>query len=681
MKPPSQSGLKTGPFEHLFRGTFNFLEPTAHEVRQIFPEGSNVLPVPYPIYSEDETSTAFHGIPVLADSQSVLREALNQYLEAEEVAQLAVICRQPFSRSAYGTAWGRYQKLLVQAAQNATMSSYGRNYPAVFWLMHSLDAARRLKEVPRRILRVDLELGKKQGDQVKYRIFEKYRGQVRLVVYEALSRLAADIEDVGQDLVPAILQRMFDNVLIFTEDHISADLAELASYLTGFLGVDARDFRQRFDRLVEWHAIALRDDAELKATTLHLLGFNPDANPRNLLHRTGYVSFLSARRGYRPTELLMPAQIEIWESLLLKLKEFEVLDALRRLILPVRPEGSSFVFRAGGLDRTWIGQRQLLLSSSTRPLDFLSPSVIDPLVHRCGLIYDITSFSEVVSHLRRAGQETQELAFRQMFRFQRRINRAASSYRLQLEKYLGDGAFYTSRNPAAALLCAIHLQRLYKLALTSGLPFNQGMRIGLNFGHYRLIPIQGAADGEPERYEFFGHGVVELSRLTSGKNAQELDEIKNLLITYGYPAQTVMKFFEPLAGRNLDLIDKDEESRPFYAYVNRNGSLINEGIVATAEYISQLVKVLGEMPLQHCRQGSRSYATLTFDDIGTPLALGLRKLGVARLKGLDQLPVYEIVDLADLPVREFEPLSESNLTLVLDRLAANSMVQTSSGSR
>lgn len=681
MKPPQVIGPTSGPFEHLLRGSFNFLEPTAQEVRQLFPEGSNILPAPYPIYSEDETSTVFHGIPVSSDSQGALREALIQYLDAEEEAQLAVVCRQPFSRGSYSAAWGRYQKLLVQAAENATMSSYGRNYPAVFWLMHSLDAARRLKEVPRRILRVDLELGRRQGDQIKYRVFEKYRGQVRLVVYEALSRLAADIEDIGQDLVPAILQRMFDNVLIFTEDHISADLAELASYLTGFLGVDARDFRQRFERLAEWHAASQREDVELKATTVHLLGLDPDANPRGLLFRSGYVSFLAARRSYRSNELLLPAQVELWESLLLKLKEFEVFDSLRRLILPVRPEGDCFIFKAGGLDRTWIGQRQLLLSSSTRPLDFLSPSVIEPLVHRCGLIYDITSFSEVVSHLRRAGQETQEQAFRQMFRFQRRINRTASSYRLQLEKYLGDGAFYTSRNPASALLCAIHLQRLYRLALSSGLPFNQGMRIGLNFGHYRLIPIQGATDGEPERYEFFGHGVVELSRLTSGKNAQELDEIKNILITYGYPQPTVLKFFEPLAGRNLDLIDKDEESRAFYAYVNRNGSLINEGIVATAEYLGQLVKVLGDHAIHQCRQGNRSYAILTFDDNGTSLPLGLRKLGVARLKGLDQLPVYEIIDAAELPVRDFQPLEETNLTLVLDRLAAHSMAQSASGAR
>lgn len=666
--------MTTAPFDHLLRGPFNFLLPTAAEVRHLFPNAAVLLPTPYPLYMEDETATAFQGFPVVQnEGLTALRDALAQYLDAEEEAQLAAVRREPFSRTAYSAAWNRYRTLLAQAVQNATMSSYGRHYPALFWLQHSFDVARRLKEVPRRLVRLDLELGRRHGDQIKYRIFEKYRGQVRQVVYEVVSRLASDIEDVEEGLIPHLLHRMFDNVLIFTEEHVSLDLSELGSFLAGFLGVDGRDLRQRLERLAEWHAAALREDPELRAAASHLAGVDPDANPRALLNRSGYVSFLAARRGYRPTELPTYDQVQLWESLLVRLKEFELLDAMRELVLPVKREGDRLVFRAGGLDKTWIGQRLLYLSSSTRPLDFLSPSVIDPLVHRYGLIYDITNFSEVVSHLRRAGQETQENAFRQMFRFQRRINRLASGYRLQLEKYLGDGAFYTSRNPALMLLCAVHLQRLYRLALSSGLPFNQGMRVGLNFGHYRLIPIQASSDGEPDRYEFFGHGVVELSRLTSGKSSQEIDEIKNVLVSYGYPQQAVLRFFEPLAGRNLDVIDKEEESRPFYAYVSRNGSLINEGIVATGEYIRQLAAALGSPQLHHCRDGSRSYVTLSLDDGGTALHVGLRKLGVAHLKGLDEMPVYEVVDATDLAERESEPLAERDLSAALDRLAAGTI--------
>jgi hypothetical protein len=199
------------------------------------------------------------------------------------------------------------------------------------------------------------------------------------------------------------------------------------------------------------------------------------------------------------------------------------------------------------------------------------------------------------------------------------------------------------------------------------------MRVGLNFGHYRLIPIQASSDGEPERYEFFGHGVVELSRLTSGKSSQEIEEIKNILVSYGYPQQAVQRFFEPLAGRNLDLVDKEEEGRPFYAYVNRNGSLINEGIVATGEFIGQFAAALSSPQLYHCREASRSYVVLALEDAESKLYVGLRKLGMAHLKGLDDLAVYEIVDATDLVERESEPLADRELMPALDRLAAGAI--------
>ena len=51
--------------------------------------------------------------------------------------------------------------LLSRAVENATISSYGRQYPAVFWLQHSLDISRLLKETPKRILRQDTEVGRR----------------------------------------------------------------------------------------------------------------------------------------------------------------------------------------------------------------------------------------------------------------------------------------------------------------------------------------------------------------------------------------------------------------------------------------------------------------------------------------------------------------------------------------
>jgi len=300
---------------------------------------------------------------------------------------------------------------------------------------------------------------------------------------------------------------------------------------------------------------------------------------------------------------------------------------------------------------------------------------VDPRVERYGLIYDISDFSHTVSMLHRAGEERQDEAFRMMFRFQRRVNRLAIARRVKLEKYLGDGAFYSSREPANLLVCAIHLQRFYAQALQDGFPFDRGLRIGLNFGAYRLIPMGSGRPEERERYEFFGHGLVELSRLVSGKATQEIDEVKTMLINHGYPEPTVHRFFGPLAEANLDVVDKREEERPFHAYLNRNGTLFNNGLVATHSYVAQLDRQLGPVPLSRGSDGERSYVVLGLDDNGERLPIGIRKLGVARLKGLERLAVYELVDGAALAPSSLRPLRGEHLVAAVDREFARTMTQ------
>ena len=232
--------------------------------------------------------------------------------------------------------------------------------------------------------------------------------------------------------------------------------------------------------------------------------------------------------------------------------------------------------------------RTVVLSPSTRPMDFKTTWVIDPLVRRCGLIYDITDFSAIVSYLGRSGSEDQDASYRSIFRFQRWVNQNAGSHRLQLEKYLGDGALYSGRHPSRLLKVAVELQRYYERALDEGFPFNRGMRIALNYGEYRLLPIEEGGAGTIRRYEFFGHGIVELTRLVTGKTMREIDEIKNLLVGLGYSPGEVEGFFAPALRQNVDLVDKEEETRRFFCYINRNGTLVNEGILATQQFISQL---------------------------------------------------------------------------------------------
>ncbi len=595
--------MNPSSFLQMLQGPFNFLRPDAEEVRHLMPDFQRVLPMPRPVFLEDESATPLQGFPVLLSAgMHELRSALGRCIEVEEAVQVAGLRRGEHDVNAYTHAWDRYVALFSRAIENATISSYGRQYPAIFWLQHSLDVARLLKEVPRHILRLDSEVGRRHGDAIKYRILDRYVDRILTISYDLVQRLAGATEEAEEELFPRLLTKMRDNVLLFTEDRIGRDLAELGSYFNGSLGIDGRDLRRRFEDLARWHLHQLTVNPVLRSLATHLLRsdlhndlrIDPRHSARDLLNRPGYVSYLATLQEYDGASLLPPPLVQVWENLLLKLKEFELVGALRRLLVLIDMSDGRMLARELSPGRSVPGG-ELRLSSATRPLDFAAPWVVDPRVQRYGMIYDISDFSQTLSMLHRSGSDSQEDAFLSMFRFQRRINRLALSHRAKLEKYLGDGAFFSSREATNLLLCSIHLQRYYVQAVRDGLPFDRGMRIALNFGPYRLIPMGQPEDGG-ERYEFFGPGLVELSRLTTGKATQEIDEVKTMLINQGYPEATVHRFFSPLMHQNLDVVDKREESRRFYAYINRNGTLHNNGLVATHAFIAQLDHELGRRP-------------------------------------------------------------------------------------
>jgi hypothetical protein len=285
----------------------------------------------------------------------------------------------------------------------------------------------------------------------------------------------------------------------------------------------------------------------------------------------------------------------------------------------------------------------------------------------------MTNFSEIVAVLRHRGRDSQEESFRQALRFQRWVNRLARHHRLKLEKYLGDGALYSGRHPSRLLAVAVLLQRYYRRVLDEGFPFDQGMRTALNYGAYRLLPVDDAEPGEGPRYEFLGHGIVELSRLVTGKATKEIEEIKTLLVNRGYPAPTVDRFFDPIMQQNVDVIDKDEEGRRFYAYINRNGNLVNEGIVATEGFVEHLEVEARIGRLRRIRDGQRTYIGFTVEEAAEHLLVGIRKLGMASFKGLDLTPVYEVVDGAEWRAPELTEAPASTLTSALEREFAGVM--------
>jgi hypothetical protein len=652
----------------LLPGPFNFLRRDPEEIGRLMPDLQRLLPVPQPVFLEDDGATPLRGFPVLlSHGMLALAAALRHYVHCEEGVQLAIQRRETYDRKIYNAAWDRYHTLLARAVENATISNYGRLYPAVFWLHHSTDVARLLKETPKRILREDLEVGRRLGDVIKYRVCDRFLDRVLGSTYDLVQNLAGATEEAEEELFPRLLTRMRDNVLVFTEDHIGPDLAELGSYFNGYLKIDGRELRQRLDELRLWHAEQLAADPELRAIAVNLLAAGEGLDAGDLVRRPGYLSFLATRPAYSPLRLLPPVLVQVWESLLLKLKEFELFHAFRRSLLRVEALADGRMVAREALAARGAPRAALVLSPVTRPLDFMAPWVVDPRVERFGLIYDISEFSQTISYLQRSASESQDEAFRAMFRFQRRINRLAGARRVKLEKYLGDGAFYSSREALNLLVCAIHLQRNYEQAVREGFAFDRGMRIALNFGAYRLIPMGSGSSQEGERYEFFGHGMVELSRLVTGKATQEVDEVKTMLISQGYPEATVHRFFAPLAATDLDVVDKREESRRFYAYINRNGTLLNNGLVATGAYVARLDREIGSTPLACAADGTRSYVVFQIEDGGERLPVGLRKLGTARLKGLERLPVYEIVDGATLEQASPRPLHGERLVAAADR--------------
>jgi hypothetical protein len=459
------------------RGPFSFLRPEPAELRTLAGDYSSALPNPQRVFLAREEATPILGFPVLqGDSEHALRASLERYIEAEEELQWARVCRRATDPKLYQSAWDDYRSLLSRVTENVTASSFGRRYPSIFWLYHSIALSRLLKEIPRRLVRRDAEIARIHGDEVKYQILRRYLDKVFQITYDGVQKVARQAEEREEELFPKLLQLMRDNVLILSEDHIGADLSQLSSYFKGYLQRDAEEIRAGLQAVGAWLESQLASDPAFAGAVRQVIGEELPERPQSLMRRCGMISFLATWPGF-PGSAMNLQDVELWELLLVRLKEFELLVGLRRLVIPVRPDPVHGLVCRGAL---WgAGAKDLALSESTRPLDFLRPWVVDPKVSRFGLIYDITDFSAILSVLSRSGSAEQDRSYRRIFRFQRRVNQLARGRRLRLEKYLGDGALYSGRHPGRLLAVALGVQRYYKRSLEEGFPFDRGMRIAL----------------------------------------------------------------------------------------------------------------------------------------------------------------------------------------------------------
>ncbi len=89
--------------------------------------------------------------------------------------------------------------------------------------------------------------------------------------------------------------------------------------------------------------------------------------------------------------------------------------------------------------------------------------------------------------------------------------------------------------------------------------------------------------------------------------------------------------------------------------------------MATAALLDQLDAENRFADLRRATLGDRRYVAIELADSADTLAVGLRKLGTASLKGLDKLAVFEVVDLGSIAFGELDPLHGPGLMAAVER--------------
>lgn len=610
---------------------FAFLHPADLDrtLEELFDRPDWFLPRPYKIFFADEMRPHILGFPV-SDSP-VLRE-LEARLERWIGDEIAWSLDRGYQRDKVQTTFTSYMQHAAKLAENALLSNLLADYHAVFWLAHSLHLSRHFAMIPRKVTALDPQLGRTQGEAIKYRTYAKWAAEMRDQM-TAIAQRTAPVLDGEEERGLQFFRFLLENLLILTEEFISPDLRELRSFVVGYLHRDFQAFRDTLDRL-----FALTGDLQKRDTvfrnTLILFGANPaDRIPLGLILDKRFQTFLFGHPALE--NAFNRDEREQLQSIARRICEFTILHQLRRAI----------VWMAVGEDGDVqpADRRGLSYSRSTRPLDFGRSGVVDPMVHRFGLIYDISSFSEILGSLARAGRAQELGSYRQMLLFQRKLESITDRHRLQFEKFLGDGALYTTRRALHLVRAAVEIQRFYSEMKRKGFAFNRGIRIAINYGYYRLLPMKPKLDAQDRIMEFYGPGVVELSRLTTGKATKEIEEIQTFLMSHGYEPHEVQQFFAPLA-HGLDVVDHAQHEREFFAYINANGHLVNEGIVASLQLIQELSTELTAEASEIYRLPTRWATFIGFaSGVEGYEYIGLRLLGAVSLKGLANVEIAEIV--------------------------------------
>ena len=593
-------------------------------------DASALLPNPAKIFLLDELRPAAFGFPLAASpAVTSLESALKAWIGAslQEKGQHSEKSRALFRR---------YFDELVKLNRNAAESSVLADYHAAFWLLH-IDQAGRLFTGAARIA-AEIGIPRDDADRLRYTIHTRWLAAVR-----------DGIEQRG------FLRLVCANPLLSSEDFVSPDLRELRGYFNGFLQRDFNAFRSAFDRFRAAASTLIARDRVIRRA-MALLGYPESPAPHIIALLDPRVSALLTDHpefeGHEALQTIRPVAADLLQVF--------IVQVLRKGIVWIRTtkEGENVSDDSTGV----------IYSRAIRPMNFGRRGVVEPLVYRYGLVYDITSFTETLGEIARGGSGEEQTSYRQMLEFQRQLAEITRDHGLQFEKFLGDGAFYTSRRATRTIQAAVAIQRFYSSARKRGFAFSKGMRIALNYGYYRLLPMQVNAEGS-QIIEFYGPGIVELSRLTTGKATKEIEDIQHLLLGHGYDQNEVYRFFAPLS-RGVDRATEDQQ-REFYAFINESGHLINEGIVVSIPFLTQLAAELAEdeQKLYRLRAGTLAY--LGFPAVGEEGGyIGVRLLGAVQLKGIGSQDIAEVIWLA-ADEAEISIVEESRAFLQLLRQERN----------
>jgi hypothetical protein len=560
-----------------------------------------LFPVPAKIFLLDELEPKGYGFPLIkTPAVDELETRMQRWLDEETFARGAPTVRTTDSLNAY-------REQVLKLSRNAYDSSVLADYHSAFWLLHTQQTARLFTAFVRRAM--DAGIPRDDAERLRYALAAKWAATIRETV-----------------TVRGYVELALDNLLLVAEEFVSPDLRELRGYFL-HLRRDYTAFRKVFDGLRTLAADLTAHDRLLRRA-LEILGY-PEAGivPVVALLDSRVRDLLESHSSYRA-----PGDTAVIDVISRKVLELFVVQALRRGLIWMSPtaEGEN------------LGDDGTVYSRAIRPMNFGRRGVVEPIVYRYGLVYDITSFTETLGEIARGGQGEEQTSYRQMLEFQRELVEITRRHGLQFEKFLGDGAFYTSRRATRSIHAAIVIQQFYSDQRRNGFAFNRGMRIALNYGYYRLLPMQVSADGT-QLMEFYGPGIVELSRLTTGKTTKEVEDFQHLLLTHGYDQNDVYRFFAPLA-RSVDGLDSAQQQREFYAYVNENGHLVNEGIVVSIPFLRQLSTEIIE-------DGQKLYRLVTPWSVYLGFAaggdsggyIGIRLLGSVSLKGIGAQEIGEVI--------------------------------------